>query len=223
MKFIHAADPSAGVRDLSERIVASLRQGKKTLWLVCGGSNIVPAVEVMKRVKASVSPEELDNLTISQTDERYGPIGHADSNWKQMDDAGFDSTGARTIPVLRDLPFDQTIRVYGASISEAFDESEVVIGFFGIGPDGHIAGALPGSPAVDDLNPTAGYEAGKFKRLTITPAHLIKNITAAYAMAFGESKRKAISDLVNSDLSLNEEPAQLLKRLPEAYLYSDMH
>ena len=61
----------------------------------------------------------------------------------------------------------------------------------------------------------------KFKRLTITPTLFIKKLTVAYAMAFGETKKKAITDLVDSDLLLDQEPAQLLKSLPEAYLYSD--
>lgn len=221
MKYVHTPDPKAGIRDLSARIVASLKAGKKTLWLICGGSNIGPAVEVMNAVRSAVTLDELGNLTISQTDERYGPIGHADSNWKQLDDAGFDFTGTRTVPVLRSLSFEQTIEVFGASVAEAFDENEIAIGFFGIGPDGHIAGALPGSPAVNETAPTSGYEAGKFKRITITPAFFIKELTVAYAMAFGPSKAEAIHNLVNSELPLDEEPAQLLKSLPEAYLYSD--
>ena len=110
MKFIHAVDSSTGIHDLSDRLIAELKQDKKVLWLICGGSNIAPAVEIMKKIRANVSPDQLTNLTVSQTDERYGPVGHPDSNWKQMQDAGFDFEGIKTLPVLRGLLLEETVK-----------------------------------------------------------------------------------------------------------------
>ena len=34
------------------------------------------------------------------TDERYGPVGHPDSNWSQLLQKGFDLPQAKLVPVL---------------------------------------------------------------------------------------------------------------------------
>lgn len=220
MNFIHAENSDGGAHELSAKIVASLKQGKRTLWLVPGGSNIRTAVAVMHAVREGATIGELANLTVSLTDERYGPVGHPDSNWRQLEDAGFDFDNVTTIPVLRDRGFKETAAAFGKDMIAAFTQNEVRIAQLGIGPDGHIAGILPGSPAVTDSEAVVAYEAGKFQRITLTPV-LLANLSAGYAFAFGASKAEALKNLKDSPLSLAEEPAQLLKALPEAYLWSD--
>ena len=212
------------MEEMAARISGALIQGKKVLWLICGGSNIPTAVEAMKSIKHSVPADKLSLLTVGQTDERYGPIGHPDSNWKQMQDDGFDFDGVRFVPILVGKPLHETVAEYERAIAPIMDDTlasgGLIVGHFGMGADGHIAGMLPHTPAVNDSRAVSGYEGAPFTRVTLTPPSLRK-ISAAYAFVFGASKRDAVRHLRDQDLSLDEEPAQILKELPDAQLYSD--
>ncbi len=206
-----------GAEPLYERLVAELQTGDRVLWLVPGGSNIPLSTDISKRL-----PEELTgNLTIMLTDERYGEVWHADSNTRQLDEAGFDAKQATMVPVLTcDLTLQEATEHYADALADAFAQSDVVIGQFGMGADGHIAGILPGSPAVDSPELAAGYDAGSFTRITMTPS-AIQHVDAAYVYAFGEAKRPALERLQTEEVPLAEQPAQILKSLPEAFIYND--
>jgi 6-phosphogluconolactonase len=206
---------------LAERIRKELVFGKKVLWLIPGGSNIPLSVRAMRSLRSALSPAYLSKLAVTLTDERYGPVDHADSNWKQLVDAGFDSSGLVVRPVLMGYPLEETVRRYGDNARELFAWADLVIGQFGIGADGHIAGCLPGSPAIESADTAVSYSAPSFTRITLSLA-AIRKVSVAYAFVFGDSKQRAIDDLRNKDLPLSEEPAQILKSIPEAYLYSDV-
>jgi 6-phosphogluconolactonase/glucosamine-6-phosphate isomerase/deaminase len=218
MQCILVDGPAEGITDLAERLNKELDEGKTVAWLVCGGSNIPAAVEVMNQLRHDVA----DRLTITLTDERFGEPGHADSNWQQLKQAGFDFAKATAIPVLEaDTDLTETTKHYHAVAEEILASHDVIIAQFGIGADGHIAGILPGSPASQEQEMlAAGYSAGQFTRLTLTfPA--LQQIDAAYAMAFGGAKKTALSQLQSQDIVLQKQPSQILKKLPEAYVYND--
>jgi 6-phosphogluconolactonase/glucosamine-6-phosphate isomerase/deaminase len=87
------------------------------------------------------------------SDERYGPVGHPDSNAAALDLAGFAPMQANVIPILvAGLDLAATRENYQAAALAAFQKAEIVIGQFGIGSDGHIAGILPNSPATDTVD-----------------------------------------------------------------------
>jgi 6-phosphogluconolactonase/glucosamine-6-phosphate isomerase/deaminase len=217
MKFILAEDKKAGERALAARLIDALSMGP-VLWLVPGGSNIPISVDVMQSL-----PEKLQtNLVIALTDERYGAPNHPDSNWLQLTEAGFKPGRAAVItPLSSDpLPLAQAIARYEKNLAQAFQKAGVIIGQFGIGADGHIAGILPGSSAVKDTNLVASYEAPDFTRITLTPTALA-HLQAAYVFAYGEAKEPALSQLRDENLSITEQPSQILKQLPEVYIYND--
>ncbi|HVV25932.1 MAG TPA: 6-phosphogluconolactonase [Candidatus Saccharimonadales bacterium] len=217
MRYIRSDGPEEGITAITERLRSELSAGRHVLWLVCGGSNIAAEAAIMQALPAELS----ENLTVTLTDERYGEPGHKDSNWQQLMEAGFDSKSAKALPVLNGKPLEQTIAEYSASAKELLDKSDFTLALFGIGADGHIAGILPDSPAArESAALAAGYDSPPYTRLTLTfPA--LERIDAAYAMAFGSSKRAALERLQNENLELAEQPSQLLKRLPEAFLFSD--
>lgn len=218
MKYILTSGWDDGVADLTDRLVRELDGGKRVLWLVSGGSNIPASVRVMLNVPARLSK----GLSVSLIDERWGKPGHKDSNWQQLLDAGFDGKRASLLPVLRpESDFKQAVKDFDGIISRAFDDNDVAIGQLGIGPDGHIAGILPGSAAArESKSLAAGYEAPPLKRLTLTfPA--LRRLNAAYVFAFGEPKRQALMSLRSKRSDLTEQPAQILKELDEAYVYND--
>jgi 6-phosphogluconolactonase len=206
-----------GAAPLAERLKKELDAGKRVLWLVPGGSNIPVSAAVMQQISAHQSK----NVSIYLTDERYGEIDHPDSNTRQLREAGFDFKDARMVNVLaHGLGLEQTCEQYAMSIAAAFDAAQIVIAQMGMGPDGHICGILPGSPAVDSKKLVVGYVTETFTRITLTPKALRDHVDAAYVFAFGEAKREALSNLLK-DLPLDTQPAQILKKLPEAIVYND--
>ncbi|HET6925107.1 MAG TPA: 6-phosphogluconolactonase [Candidatus Saccharimonadales bacterium] len=216
MKFIRTAGWEEGTKALGKRLVKEL-QSKQVLWLVCGGSNIAAAVQVMQSL-----PDELtEHLSIFLTDERFGEIGHRHSNAAQLLDAGFQTKQAVFVPVLQPgFSLSETQERYGQALASAVEHADIVIGQFGIGPDGHIAGILPHSPATTADGWMAAYEAPPYTRVTMTfPA--LRHIDVAFAMAFGDDKRGALSRLETEELPLDTQPSQILKELPEAYVYND--
>jgi 6-phosphogluconolactonase/glucosamine-6-phosphate isomerase/deaminase len=221
INYIQCEDSVVGQDSLANKLCELLNDNKKVLWLICGGSNIATAVKVMDFVQNSVSVENIKNLKVMQTDERYGPIGHKDSNWQQMSDQGFNFKNIEYISILRSLSLDQTIEQYGIDIEKAFGEADIIVAELGIGGDGHIGGILPHTSAVRDTAPVTGYEASPFTRISISFPYFRK-IDIAYVFAFGSSKQKAIEDLKNKQLSLDDEPCQILKEMKEVYFYSDM-
>lgn len=217
MKFILTAGWEDGIADLTERLIKELAAGKRVLWLVCGGSNIPAAVQIMGSIPDGLSKR----LSITLTDERYGEPGHADSNWEQLKLAGFDGKQAKMMAVLTGEDLGHTVDAYGRLAAKAFDQNDVTIAQLGIGPDCHIAGILPDSPAAKEETAfAAGYTAPPLTRVTLTfPA--LRRVTAAYAFAFGKPKRTALEALRQASSELVGHPARILNELPEAYLYND--
>jgi len=207
-----------GIANLTDRLVRELATGKPVLWLVCGGSNVPACVHVMDNISAELS----QNLSLLLSDERYGPVGHKDSNWQQLLQAGFKPKQAKVFTILEESAgLAQTIDHYGQITAEAFAANNVVIAQLGIGGDGHIAGILPNSASANEtVSLISSLEDPPLTRLTMTfPA--LRKITIAYAFAFGQPKQQALKDLQTKSLPLNQQPSQILKELPEAYVYND--
>jgi len=202
---------------LADNLRQLLLDDKKVLWLVPGGSNIEVVVWVMNQLQGVEA-----QLTIMLTDERYGPVGHKDSNWLQLARAGFEPGQANTVPTLVDgLDLTQTAEYYAKQLRRAFEQSDTSVGFFGMGADGHIAGILPGTVAAGESQALAsGYHSEQFDRITMTfPA--VKKLDLAYCLAYGSSKSKPLTQLILNDLPVTEQPAQILKIIPLSNVYND--
>ncbi len=235
-----------GAQQLAALILKYLNEDKKVLWLVCGGSNMPISVEVLNLMKAELDKEGkryiLKNVTVTLTDERYSSINHPDSNWRQLREAGFDFDAVTSMPVLIGKSLVETTKMFGVNLRDAWSNNDVVIGQFGIGPDSHIAGVLPRTIGVSNPGTVVSYDAGKFKRVTITLATIAK-LDHAYAFVYGESKREAINGLVgnlngatiaedgdkqnlhdseSSEATFEAQPAQILKKVKDAVVYSDL-
>jgi 6-phosphogluconolactonase/glucosamine-6-phosphate isomerase/deaminase len=221
INYIKASTPDVGIEEQSKKIAFLLTEQKRVLWLICGGSNLPIAVEVMNLVRQNVSLFDLEKLTIMQTDERYGPVGHTDSNWQQLLDLNFNMTGLKVHPILRNHSLVKTVEEFSEEINTNFAKADVILAQFGMGADGHIAGILPHSLGVSSNTPACGYEGEPFVRISLSFSSLEK-IHIAFAYVFGESKKRAVDDLVSKDLTLDDEPAQILKKIPEVHFYSDL-
>lgn len=220
MQYFFAETPETGRDALATTLADSLEKGLRVLWLLPGGSNVEIAASAMQMLEARVPKATLKNLTVGQVDERFGPVGHPDSNWKQLIDAGFPFEDVVAMPILTGEGLEETVRRYGNAIEEAYGEAGLIVGQFGIGADGHIAGMLPHSAAVNDTNPAAAYVSDQYTRFTLTPRMLL-GIDVAYVFAFGASKKGAIDMLRQKELSFDEEPAQILKKMRRVFFYTD--
>ncbi len=206
---------------IAGRISDELNSGKKVLWLIPGGSNISISARAFEMIRNKVTPEILKRLSVILTDERYVPVGHKDSNWQQFIKAGFNFDAIRSVPVLKNLTLEETVSEYERNFKLLSDEADIVIGQFGIGSDSHIAGALPGSPAIETDKTVVAYEAPQFTRITLTLPALKNNTDVAFGCVFGVAKRDAVHDLETQETSLDKAPAQILKSIKDSYLISD--
>jgi 6-phosphogluconolactonase/glucosamine-6-phosphate isomerase/deaminase len=218
MQFILTPNSATAVSDLQARLITELTADKKVLWLVSGGSNIDASVLIM----ANIEPKLQSNLTIMLSDERYGPVGHPDSNFQQLLDKGFSVSGATLIPTLQaGLSLDETAAAYAGIIQQQFSAAEIIISQLGIGTDGHIAGILPESPAANNPDVlVVGYQSDPFVRITCT-FKALQVVDANYSLVYGADKQNALTRLQQTEVALVEQPSQILKQLPEAYVYND--
>ena len=210
--------------DLARSIEAALHDGRQVLWLLSGGS----AVDIAAKAAKALPDTGMKNVTISLIDERFGPVGHPESVWQQLEEAGFAVTGAKLVPVLNGKSLEETAAAWEKAMREAFETCDYKIGLLGIGPDGHTAGILPHSPA-------SSYSGSKlvfayqseaipgvrpaFERITLT-RHALSQLDEIVAPAMGESKREALENL-QRELPVDEQPAQILKQAKELYVYND--
>lgn len=199
-----------------QSIFSVLKNGKKVLWFVPGGSAISIVVEVSKLISAT----GLDNgLTVTLTDERYGPVGHKDSNWQQLLTAGLNFPHANLLPTLIGEDQATTVSSYTIKLKKAIEQADYIIGLFGLGADGHTAGILPQSAALNSSNLVVSYQATDFERITITP-DTISQLDEALVYAVGASKWPQL-DKLRIDIEISAQPAQALKKVKKLTIFSD--
>ncbi len=216
MRFIKIEQKeAAGV--LAETLQSALKQSVPVTWFLSGGSNIDITIAAMEQL-----PEELTkNLILAQVDERYGSVGHPDSNWKQLLDAGLNIKQARAMPILHDpeLPLIDTAAITAKMTGELIKRT-YTIGQFGVGSDYHIAGIKPDSPACIARDLAVGYEWTDFKRITIT-FDAIRQMNRVLTFMFGETKKPVLDSLMNEHHQPLAQPVQILKSIDSSVVYND--
>lgn len=218
MDFIKANSTEPLEDFLVKSLTDSLVAYKKVLWLVPGGSNIAVVVRVMDRLGKMVN---LNGLTLMLSDERYGKLNHKDSNYFQLKKAGLNLLGATFEPTLNGGNLEEDLAYSNNLTNRLFKNSDKVIAFLGMGSDGHIAGILPNSPAVKSKDLIAAYKADDFTRITLTPKAFLAYIDTVIVGAFGEAKKSQLEILKNQEVSIDEQPAQLLKQIKNVAIFND--
>ncbi len=201
-----------------------LKLGKKVLFFVTGGSSVPVAVktaETLDRLCQSINKRDLlSHLTITLTDERYGRVGHADSNWRRLLDNGFSLPGAKLAPVLTGKNRALSVENFNKFLDQEFRAAEYKIGLFGVGKDGHTAGVLPSSIAVGCRDLVCDYDAPPFFRITMTP-RAIERLDEAVVFVQGKEKRGVLESLLSENIDIMKQPAQVLKKVPRFTVFSD--
>jgi 6-phosphogluconolactonase/glucosamine-6-phosphate isomerase/deaminase len=217
MEYIHAENPVQAAADhIATTIIDKLASNKKVLWFLSGGSGIKVVLEVARQLAG----RDLQNLSVTLTDERYGPVGHPNENWQQLLDQGFSLPGATLYrPLIGEDQITTTNR-FGAWIAQHMADAHYSIGLFGIGSDGHTAGIKPHSSAVTANAWTDYFQGDDFERITITLLP-ISQLNEVVIQASGVDKLPVLQSLFTQSLSVIEQPAQALKNVPAATLYTD--
>ena len=216
MKLVTSENSEKIVTYLTEVLQDKLRSGKHVLWLVPGGSAIAVAAAVSKNLQN----ENLGNLTVSLTDERFGDLDHADENWPQLLAAGVSLPGAQMHRVLTGQPRDTTTAQFASFLYDALASNDFSIGLFGMGSDGHTAGIKPNTNAVVDDTLAENFTGTDFERITMT-TYAISQLSEAVLYAFGQDKFVQIDALLHKEIPLAEQPVQVLKLVPKSTLFSD--
>lgn len=216
MKIITTDQPiAAAAEQLADSIRRELLAGHHVLWFLSGGSSLTIAT------LAAAELRDIDHqrLHITLTDERYGPVGHEDENWHQLLLSGFELPGAELYRPLTGDSLEDTVAHFNRWLETALAQADYRIGIFGIGPDGHTAGIKPHSPAILSDHLVEGYQAEDFTRLTITPL-VITQCDEIVIQASGDDKEAILRQWLTADLPFGEQPAQALKTVTSAALYT---
>lgn len=235
MKTVPNSNPEAVIGALSGRIQARLARNIPVLFLVSGENTAEIATRVCSAI-AALSHGETGKLkllfTVALMDERFGPPGHVDSNWRLLIESGLDPARLSAIPILAEGTgadsLEKTVDRYNSFLTAAAQRQRegnlAIITLAEMGADGHIAGILPESPAscidCDGGQMVTGYRSALFPRITVTPA-FFRFIDYAAVWLTGGDKWPAL-DRLSSNLSVREQPAQLFKLVKETEIFADI-
>lgn len=200
---------------LASLLSKKLHAGQKVLWLVSGGS----AIGVQAAVAQKLAGHDLSKLTVTLADERFGPVGHTDSNWQKLQDTGFSLDGATLLPVLTGAGMEVTADQFAKNLANSYAKADFRLALLGLGPDGHTAGILPGTPATVAPGWAVAYHTSQFDRITMT-AGAITKLDEVVMYAMGETKRIPLEDL-HKNLLLDEQPAQAIKAVAKVTIFND--
>lgn len=200
---------------IASSILKQLKLDKKVLFFATGGSSIAVASCVADIIKSY----PLENLTVMMTDERYGEVDHKDSNWAKLIAKGFDLPNAKLIPILDGSDIGSTTEKFIVNLKKELQNAEYKIASFGVGADGHTAGILPGTIAVQSDALACHYDTPEFSRITITPV-AIENLDEAVVWMQGENKWPVIKNLENK-IDMMKQPVQILKKVPLLTIFTD--
>lgn len=206
------------IAESAEKLSDALSHPVKTLLLLSGGSSLA----VAKAGLAKVSSDQKKLITIAQIDERFGKPGHKDSNWNGVEDAvgGFNGYAGAVNVLQGSETIEEDAAYYNAMLKDLLKKNVLVVGLYGVGADGHIAGILPGDLGeflkYTDGRLVVNFKGSDFPRITTTSA-LMRRLDEAVVYACGPKKEKAIMDL-KKDIPANEHPAQLIKKVNQVWV-----
>ncbi len=201
---------------LASKIIQELAQEKKVLWFVTGGSSIA----ICSATAKLIAQKPHANLTAMLTDERYGELGHPDSNWQKLLETGFELPEAKLLPILTGEERKTATENFDENLRREFQNADYKIGLFGVGSDGHTAGILPESVATKSEALACAYDSSSFERITMT-FNAIKFLDEVVIFMQGQEKWPVVKDLEEKEIDIKIQPAQILKRVAKVTLFTD--
>ena len=216
MKYIHIDSTEPVTTYLTDTIKDKLSSGQSVLWLLSGGSSGEVCIDVSKRLRS----ENLENLYVTMTDERFGPVGHANENWQKLLDDGLDLPGAKLYRPLIGMDRASTTTQFAHWLENKFEDVDYTIGVYGVGTDGHTAGIKPVPSAVNADGWAVDFDGHDFERITMT-FDAISRLDEAVMQAMGADKAQVLDDFLNKDIDSKVQPVQILKSVNKLTVFTD--
>jgi len=201
---------------LAARLLTQLERGRRVLWLLSGGSGGRICVETSRLLAG----HNLSSLYITLSDERYGTQGHADENFQQLVDMGFHAQGATFYRPLSHKDRHETTQDFAAWLEHTSQLVDYRIALLGMGADGHTSGIKPHSPAVSSSEAAVDFTGDDYERISTTASFLL-TLDEAVLQVFGSDKHLALRDLLAQAKTLDEQPAQIIYKIPRVTLVTD--
>jgi 6-phosphogluconolactonase/glucosamine-6-phosphate isomerase/deaminase len=194
-------------------IQEALKSNKDIVWLLSGGSCIELEVQISKILTPN------NNITVLLVDERFGGVGHNESNWAKLVVAGFCFDKFRSHATLTGQDISTTTNNMCIKLDEMVRSKVEIFAVIGIGSDGHTAGLLPSTQALDSKRLYDHYFTEAFERLTITPL-FFQYIDHAIVYTEGNIKLTLLQELIESGQDFHQKPMHLLKKCKNVLLYN---
>lgn len=213
MEIVNEQDLNVTVAEISKWLEGFTHS--PVLILASGGS----CAKVFAAAWGKLSNEARNNCIVSLADERYGPPGHTDSNWRLLESLGVQTDAAHQLQVLRPgVSLGETASLWESALLGQLARPIPVIALLGMGDDSHIAGIKPGSPSTDETpRLVAAYSWDDYDRITITPS-MLSRLTSVRVYAAGTEKLAAIN-LLSQSLDPTAYPSQFLKQINDCRVY----
>lgn len=206
------------IPELIANKLSELLRTQSVTWFVSGGSNITYQAKSIELLQQNGA--DLSRLRILLIDERFGPVGHADSNWQQLADAGFAVPGPTYIAPFTEneqLLDDAVIR-YAAIVENVLQNDSYTFAQLGMGDDGHTAGILPNSAATESSDTVVGYASEPYQRMTLGFSAL-RQLDEVALVAFGDSKQAQL-DRLQETVDPKDQPVQVIKDIEHVTIYT---
>lgn len=212
MQIFYKSDDSIAIRETALSINTATQNNQDVLWLLSGGSAIKLAAAT-----ASLLSDPA-RVTVSLVDERYGEVGHPDSNWQQLIDNGFPFDFFVIQPVLIGKSIEETVEHF----SDILHTDKTIIALLGMGLDSHTSGILPESiAAYEQLEFAIGYQGPDYMRVSTTPAFL-SQIDIGILYVSGAQKHAPLKSFLSQDDDPTKRPVQFLKTATSLIVITDM-
>lgn len=195
-------------------ILKELNDGNPVVFFISGGSALETEATIISKITQSIKNPD---LTILPVDERFGIIGHENSNIASLKKLLPDESKNLIIDILGDASLDDVRDNFEIVFSELINNKSVSVALLGIGQDGHTAGILNNSPAETSTKLVESYVSDPYTRLTLTKNALSK-IDYVYVSAYGPDKQNILQELFYKNTL---KPMKILKDLNEVKVYTD--